>query len=329
MESQTSELAKLPPPPRVIQALINGFNAIASSVVIILIPASVDFFLWLGPRIKADALIAPFMEILPQLQAQAPADQVQLFTQLMLDLKNGMNLFWVFRTFPLGIFSLMSTSISPDSPFGLRTAFNLPGWSVLLGILVLTFLGWLGGGFYFRTVSRIALKLHEGPGLSWTLFQGILLSLFWFIFFMIATIPLLIVLGLMNLLGSFFSTLMLVVLAVPAVWMLLVIYYSFYGIFALGQNALASTKSSFRILRYGLPPLGWFTILTLLISQGMDLLWRSAPTNSWMMGIGILGHAFVSTSLLSAGFIYFRDLNIWIESTLSWIDNQKKSTVQV
>lgn len=107
------------------------------------------------------------------------------------------------------------------------------------------------------------------------------------------------------------------------------IYYSFFGIFANSQNALASTRTSIRMLRYGLPPLGWFTMLVILISQVMDMLWRAAPADSWMMGVGIFGHAFVSTSLLAASFIYFKELNSWIETALEWIQQQKKSSAQV
>jgi hypothetical protein len=46
------------------------------------------------------------------------------------------------------------------------------------------------------------------------------------------------------------------------------------------------------------------------------------------MGIGILGHAFISTSLLAASFIYYRDLNTWIESAQQWLKKQKTSSAR-
>jgi len=329
MDPRASELPSLPPPPRAVTALINGFNAIASNVAIILFPAALDFFLWLGPRLKADALLAPLMDALPEIQAQAPAEQAKVITQLMTDFHNGLNLFSIFRTFPMGVFSLMSTNISVKSPLGIRTALDVPNWLVAFGfILLLTFLGWVAGSLYFRSVSRAALKSQEGPSILRVLLQGMLLSVTWSLFFTVANLPVIIVLWMMTLLNTLLRTLLLVLLSVPVAWVLMVIFYSFYGVFTHSQNAFASTRNSIRMLRYGLPPLGWFTMLTILISQGMDLLWRAAPADSWMMGVGILGHAFVSTSLLAASFIYYRDLNAWIETALQWLKKQNKSSAQ-
>lgn len=310
--------------------MINGFNAVASNVAVILFPVALDVFLWLGPRLKADTLLAPLMEILPDIQAQAPADQARFVTQFLTDFHDGVNLFSVFRTFPLGIFSLMSTNISVKSPLGTRFAVDVPGWVLAFGImLVLTFLGWLAGSLYFRSVSRVALKLSKGPGLMRSMLHGAVLSVTWMLLFAVANFPVLILLWVLSMLSALLRTILLVLLSIPVAWVLLAIYYSFYGIFANAQNAFSATRNSFRMLRYGLPPLGWFTMLTVLIGQGMDMLWRVPPAESWMMGVGILGHAFVSTSLLAASFIYYRDLNLWIETALQWLKkNQDKSSVQ-
>jgi hypothetical protein len=60
----------------------------------------------------------------------------------------------------------------------------------------------------------------------------------------------------------------------------------------------------------------------------MDLLWLIPPATSWMTVVGICGHAFVSTSLLAASFIYYHDLNTWIESALQWLKTQKTSSAR-
>jgi hypothetical protein len=327
MEARNPELPPLPPPPGAISALVNGFNAIASNVTVILIPAILDLFLWFGPRLKADTLLAPIMELMPEIQAQAPAEQAKEIASLLTDFANNFNLFSVFRTFPLGIFSLMTTKMSIKSPLGERIGIDVPHWLVAFAIvLVLTFCGWLAGSLYFRAVSRVALKLEKGPGILRSLLHGVLLSGMWLLFFSLVNLPLLILLWLLSLLDSLVRTILVFLLVVPLSWVLLVVFFSFHGIFASAQNAFISVRSSLRMLRYGLPPLGWFAMLTILISQGMDMLWRIPPADSWMMGIGILGHAFVSTSLLAASFIYYRDLNAWIESALQWLKAQKTTS---
>jgi hypothetical protein len=330
MESRNPELPPLPPPPGAISALLNGFNAIASNVAVILIPAVLDLFLWLGPRLKADALFAPILELMPQILAQVSADQadqVKKFGLAVTDYANNFNLFSVFRTFPLGIFSLMITKMSIKSPLGERIGIDIPHWLVAFGIvLILTFCGWLGGSLYFRAVSRVALKLEKAPGVFHSVLHGVLLSGLWLLFFSLVNLPLFVLLWLLSLLDNLVRTILIFLLVVPISWTLLVVFFSFHGIFANAQNAFISFRNSIRMLRYGLPPLGWFAMLTILISQGMDMLWRIPPTDSWMTGIGILGHAFVSTSLLAASFIYYRDLNTWIESALQWLKTQNTTS---
>jgi len=330
MESHTTSQASIPPPPRAVSALIKGFNAIANHVLVILFPVIFDTFFWLGPRLKANALLAPIMEALPDIRSQAPAEQAKLFTQFSTDLQSGLNLFSVLRTFPMGVSSLVSSNLSTKAPWGIRPGVDLPNWLAAFGAMMfLTFLGWLLGSMYFRSVSRVALDLQEGPGVFRALLHGVLLSGVWLSFFFLANLPFLIVVWLMTMLGSVLRTLLFILISIPTVWVLLAIYYSFYGVFTEAQNAFASTRTSIWMLRYGLPPLGWFTMLVIIISQGMDLLWRVAPTDSWMMGVGIFGHAFVSTSLLAASFIYFRDLKIWIETVQQWIKKQSKPSAQV
>ena len=320
----------MPPPPAAITTLVKGFNAVANNIVVILFPIVLDMFLWLGPRLKADALLAPFFQTLPpDLLAQMPADQMQAFTLFMTDFKNGLNLFSVLRTFPLGVFSLMSTNLSVLSPLGTRLGLDLPGWLASFGmILLLTLFGWLAGSLYFQSISRVAVKPENGPKVLRGMFHSVLLSMGWMALFIMANLPILIVLALISMLDAVVRTILLILVSLPVAWIMLVVYYSFFGIFVNGQNVWTSTRTSIRMLRYGLPPLGWFTMLVILISQGMDMLWHAAPANSWMTGVGIFGHAFVSTSLLAASFIYYRDLNLWIESALMWLKNQNKSSAQ-
>jgi hypothetical protein len=329
METRTPELPALPPPPRAVTSLIKGFNSIAGNVAVILFPAVLDIFLWLGPRLKIDTLLAPIIQSMPDIQSQVSPDQAKLFTQFLSEFQNGLNLFTAFRTFPLGVFSLMSTNLSVSSPLGVRSAMEVQNWLAAIAIvLALTAFGWVAGSLFFHFVSKAALKQNTAPGIFHSLLQSILLSIVWMIFFLLANLPLLVVMMLLTMLDPTVRTIVVIILSIPSIWVLLAIFYSFYGIFTNAQNAFTSTRNSIRILRYGLPPLGWFSMLIILISQSMDLLWRSAPPDSWMMGVGILGHAFVSTSLLAASFIFYRDLSVWIDAALQLFKNQNKSSAQ-
>jgi hypothetical protein len=232
----------------------------------------------------------------------------------------------------------MSLNFSLKSPLGDRAALSLPGTAgtpgvigvlvTLLFLLALMFFGWVAGSLYFRSVARAAIKPNEGSGIFRSILHGVLLSAFWLVIFMVAYLPVVIVLGLISLLNDLLRTILLLMLAIPISWVVLSIFFSFHGIFIKGQNAFESALRSFQMLRFGMPPLGWFAILAIIINQGMDLLWRAAPAESWMMGVGILGHAFISTSLLAASFIYYQDLNTWIESAQQWLKKQNTSSAR-
>ncbi|MEI6289668.1 MAG: hypothetical protein WCP19_04480, partial [Chloroflexota bacterium] len=90
MDKRVSDLPTLPPPPGAIKALISGFNSIAANAGVIIFPVLFDIFLWLGPRFKADGLIQPLLDSLPDIKSQLPADQFQLFTQYFDEFRKGL-----------------------------------------------------------------------------------------------------------------------------------------------------------------------------------------------------------------------------------------------
>jgi hypothetical protein len=55
-----------------------------------------------------------------------------------------------------------------------------------------------------------------------------------------------------------------------------------------------------------------FVLALFLAAQGLNILWSVPPDDSWMLLVGIAGHAFVTTALLAASFIYYRDMNAWL-----------------
>jgi hypothetical protein len=57
-------------------------------------------------------------------------------------------------------------------------------------------------------------------------------------------------------------------------------------------------------------------LMILILSEGLDLLWRLPAESSWLAVVGVVGHAFVATSLLAASFVYYRDASRWVERKL-------------
>jgi len=97
------------------------------------------------------------------------------------------------------------------------------------------------------------------------------------------------------------------------IWLIFPLLLSAHGIFVYGNNMLASVKKSFTLTRMTYPTTALLFLAVLIISQGLDILWRIPAEDSWFTLVGILGHAFVTTGLLSATFIYYRNADRWIQ----------------
>ena len=68
---------------------------------------------------------------------------------------------------------------------------------------------------------------------------------------------------------------------------------------------------SVRITRMTMPRTLLFFLTVLLIEEGFTILWQVPEDVSWLVVVGIIGHAFIATGLVAASFIYYRDANRW------------------
>jgi hypothetical protein len=70
------------------------------------------------------------------------------------------------------------------------------------------------------------------------------------------------------------------------------------------------------MMRFTLPTSSMFVLTVFLLTFGLNFLWSIPPEDSWMTLLGIFGHAFVTTALLAGSFIYYRDMNIWLQTVI-------------
>lgn len=317
MEAKNSELP--PKPPGAVNALVSGFNAITHNLGLILFPVVLDVFLWLGPRLKVYALFQPGIQdlmklpqnILVLLPSATPDEIAKLWADF--------NLFSILRTYPLGLFSLMLDNRSGTSPLGMRIDWEIPNGFALIGAFIfLTVIGLFLGILYFYFVSRVALKSEPGPGLLRAVFHSLIIWSVWTVIYFVAR-PFLQFGALLLMNNQIIVLLIFLLLAWPVTWIGLMVFFSSHGVFMLSKNAFGSIGQNFRLLRYGMPPMGWFALMAIIISQGMDLVWLTPAADTWMALVGIFGHAFISTGLLAGSFIFYRDLNSWVDQALAWV----------
>lgn len=324
----------VPPPPGVMGALRAGFDAVSSHVWLIVLPLLLDVFLWLGPRFSVDGLVNPFFRLVFD-QARTTltsSTDLERFTDYqaafneLLQRFNLLSLAGKLQTFPVGISSLLAQTMPAKTPLGSQNVVQINSIPGLLGLAFLfILLGWVVGGLYFRWVSGIALSEPNRVtmiSISWAILQTLILSVIWGIGLMMFLIPMMVLLTILTLLSPVLASGVLLVMMFFSFWLIVPLFFTPHGIFVRQQNAFYSIFSSLKLARFTLPTSGLFVLSVFLLSTGLNYLWSVPTGDSWMLLVGIAGHAFITTALLAASFVYYRDMTIWLQTVFERLQHK-------
>jgi hypothetical protein len=335
------ELEKLPPPPGVMGSLRAGFDVVSSHVWLILLPLLLDVLLWLGPRLSVGGLLDPFFRLVFN-QARTTlttSSDLERFTSYqaafgeVLERFNLLSLLGRLQAFPVGISSLLAQTMPVNTPLGSQDVVQVTSLSGLLGLAFLfTVIGWVVGGLYFRWVSGIALSDANRVTMvrpSWAIIQTLILSVVWVICLMVIIIPAMFILTFLTLLSPLLASVVLLVAFFFSFWLIVPLFFTPHGIFVRRQNAFYSIFTSLRMARFTLPTSGLFVLCVFLLSTGLNYLWSVPTDDSWMMLVGIAGHAFITTALLAASFVYYRDMNAWLQRVFEQLQHKQMPAQRV
>jgi hypothetical protein len=322
-----TESRRLPPPPGLIASLVRGFDSVANHVVVILPPILLDLFLWLGPHLGLKSFFQPLIDQFPAMAKAFPSNFPDLATvqQTWTGFMKQFNLFIILRTFPVGATSLLSLQMPGQSPLGVPQSLDagsflgIIGWAVSLALL-----GWFLGALYYHWISSVALSM-EARSLWKSFKQTTFLSVIWLGAFLVFGLPAFMVISVISLFSPFLGQIMFVLGALLLIWLAMPVFFSAHGIFILQLDAFRAILGSLRMVRFTLPNTGLFLLVFVIINTGLNILWNTPSQDSWWMLVGIAGHAFVSTALLAASFIYYRDINAWLIEVFAQLQKQTSS----
>lgn len=329
------KLEKLPPPPGILGSLRVGFDIVSSHVWLILPPIVLDSFLWLSMHLSVGKLYSTLVTaLLEALKTRPlPADQVKAITDSVETVSRFNWLSWI-RTFPVGIPSLEAFSMTEHgsllTPFGSREILQFDSaWAPLGWFALLTFVGWLGGSVYFRWVSVAALGKEEaGIGFLRAILQTVLISVMWTVCLFVVLMPVMVIVSVAAAFSATLANGLLFVFLFFSYWLVVPFFFMPHGIFARRQNAFYSLYSSLRLTRFTLPTSGLFVFTAFLLNRGLNFLWSVPESDSWMSLVGIAGHAFISTALLAASFVYYRDMHSWLQTVLAQLQQKQGMPAQ-
>jgi hypothetical protein len=318
-----------------------GFDTVSSHVWLILLPLLLDMLLWFGPRLSVDQLLRPFFQmVFNQMRITlTSSSDVQRFTAYQVAFSevverfNLLSLFGRLQAFPVGISSLLAQTMPIKTPLGSQAVVQVTSLPGFLGLAFLfTVVGWVAGGLYFRWVSGIALGNANRItmiSLSWAILQTLILSVIWVIGLLLIFIPATFVLTFLTLFSPLLASVVLLIALFFSFWLIVPLFFTPHGIFVRRQNAFYSIFTSLKMARFTLPTSGLFVLCVFLLTTGMNYLWSVPTDDSWMLLVGIAGHAFITTALLAASFVYYRDVNAWLQAVFEQLRHKQMPVQRV
>jgi hypothetical protein len=319
------ESQNLLPRPGVVASLRSGFDTIASNIGLILFPVGVDLLLWLGPHVRIKQilqLISDQMLRNPSLDLYADEQGKQALVSYFQTAAERINLLSFLRTFPVGVSSLMSGSLPVIVPGGEPTFLEITSFGGVLGWwVVISILGLVLGTMYYLAVAQVSVdkKMLWGKVLTnWprASLQVLFVSLILGALIISISIPSGCFIYSFGLSGIPLGQIALFLYIGFIVWMFFPLVFCSHGIILYQQKMLASLWNSIRLTRSLMPMSGLLLMSIFLLSQGLDIVWRWPAEDSWLVLIGVAGHGFITTALLAATFIYYRDGTEWLQQNI-------------
>lgn len=312
-----------PAPPSIIMALRGGFDAITNQVGILIFPIIVDIFIWLGPHLRIKQIILSFFNELSQYPGWKDSPSYGLIESNMdviNQLSDRINLITLLRTYPVGIPSLMAGRQPITTPVYEPIFWNATslGSILVFGLILLVF-GLAAGTLFYQCVAQVALneridwrKTFEDFPRAFSQMVILVISLISLI--VLISIPASCLLSLTVVSGLSISQFMIFLFIGFLIWILFPLILTPQVIILGKNNVLNAVKKSLSVTRMTLPSTGMLFAVIILVSEGLDVLWRIPEENSWLNFLSIFGHAIITTSLLASTFIYFRDAEHWVQS---------------
>ncbi len=312
------------PPLGVVASITTGFDVVNKRLELIVLPLALDLFLWLGPRLSIKPLVAEMVALLsapPGDDSAALAQALAAWRQLLTEQGERFNLFSSLSTSPLGVPSVMAGRGAAGGPLDAPLVWPVDDplvYFFCFGVLIL--LGLLLGALYF---GGIAQQVRDAR-LDWSaLFRQVWGDWAWMTALAFIALAVLVMMGgpvlVLSLIFAIISPALGSVAAVLGlsviVWVMIFGGFTLPGLLLQRRGLLGALWDSLRLVQSSLPQTAGLFATTTLLNFGLSLLWNLPADDSWFLGVGLAGHALVSTALAAALFVFYKDrYRFWMET---------------
>jgi len=312
--------------PKIIQALKAGFNTIAFKPYLMIPPILLDLFLWFGPAWRVDSFFRPIIQKfsnLPGLDSPDYADLFDNFQSIWMEIFSNLNLARSLHTMPIGVPSLIVSKPPFLNPLGRPLVFNVESSSGVIGLwLIFLLIGFFLGSMYFNNISNQIVDIHSNAdrgvkGLLSPYLQIILMPILILMILLVASIPLILIMGVITLISPAISQFFFLVIGFLLLWIILPLVFTPHGIFLYKQNLISAMMTSINVVKTSMSQTTWFILSAFVLIQGLNYLWMSPAVDNWFLIVGIFGHAFIVSAVIAASFHYFLDATAFTQSVMN------------
>jgi len=311
MQKQSTTVAL----PGVFSTLSAGFELTTRYLWLILLPAALDFFLWLGPRLS-------FRPLIESIAAQMPTQAMPIdFAPLLETAAARLNHFTYLSVTGMGVPALMTGLIPEKTPVQPETIMR-DGLGAWFGYLILFTLGGLlltaiyysliayalrrvGASAAGTSAPFVAHRFIQRTIRTWLRLMG--LAILFLILTLIIVFPVALVAGFMSLISQAIGTVFLMGGLMLIIWVAMFLSYAPQGMTLNPRPLPQALIESVILFRANLPASLSLLFVVVLIRRLLETLLLSADSGTWVTGINLLAHAYISTALIAALFIFYRD----------------------
>ena len=310
--------------------LTTGFEMAARHVELILIPLVLDLFLWLGPRLSIGPILQRLKVSLmgPVDGGAVPPEVAALYTRMgsfLDEVSGGFNLFSTLNPGPLsGVPALMPARLGVGRPFGAQPSIELASQgAAIVAVALLAFVGLGLNAAYLKGVASRALEETAAPVPGPSSILGIwrqltALGLLYVAVVFALSLVLSIVVTITALISGAAAGLLMTLLMTTLIFLgisaMIHLVFTIPGMVQMRRGVLAAMRESLILTRADFLSVILLLGLVFIVSQGLNVVWMLPALDSWATLVGLVGHAFVSTALTGAVFVFYQERLRFLEA---------------
>jgi hypothetical protein len=304
----------------IIDTLSAGFDRTAKRLWLVLLPVLLDIAIWIGPRLSLNRLAREAIAALPDVAELGSqyTQTVEIMRSWLTDVGATTNMMAMLSMRLLGLPSLSETLPPKALPFGIvQRSFEIPTWSALVGVAILfTLTSLLLGCFCLAMIAAdardedisLAYALQVA-GRSWLRLVVLVLAIAVTIIVLgtgVAVVSGLVAVLSLNLAGLLLNLFGWGFLSV-ATYGAVIFYFTSRAMILDDVGIVRSIWNAMNVIHRSFLRAIGFILLVSVLQTGLLYIWRLLAVNAAGTLLGIVGNAYVSTGLIMASFIFYRD----------------------